>query len=182
MQYGLSIKATGESREFEGSKNKFSYFLKILLRCKRCKTLHEKFLFLAKKNAKKWRPYWIFGHRMAKKQNFQNRHIKFVECHTGKVHSKFQVPIMFSVQMNVPFVIFQNRDLKVLHVLYLQTNPDFQNIITQVRKNIFHAEFCIFNITTTSLKINKLVFGRAGPLTPTCGLNMKLKLGSRKIA
>ena len=25
---------------------------------------------------------------------------KFVECHTGKIHSKFQVPNMFPVQMN----------------------------------------------------------------------------------
>ena len=35
-----------------------------------------------------------FGHKMAKKQNFQNRYNKFVECHTGKVNSKFQVPSM----------------------------------------------------------------------------------------
>ena len=54
----------------------------------------------------KWRPYWICGHKMAKKPR------------TGKVHSKFQFPSMFSVQMNVPFVSFQYRDLKVLRLLY----------------------------------------------------------------
>ena len=42
---------------------------------------------------KKWRPYWIFGHKMTKKQNFQNRYIEFVKC-------------MFAVQMNVLLWIF----------------------------------------------------------------------------
>ena len=44
---------------------------------------------------------------------------------TGKLHYKFQVPSMFAVQMNVPFVSFQYRDFKALHVLYLQANPHF---------------------------------------------------------
>ena len=38
--------------------------------------------------------------------------------------------------MNVPFVIFQCRDLKVFRVVYLQVNRDFQNIITQAGENI----------------------------------------------
>ena len=89
------------------------------------------------KTAKKWRPYWIFCGFLAKKQNFKNRYIKSVEYHTGKVHSKFQVPNMFAVHMNVPFMKFQYRDLKVLRILYLQANPDFQKITTQARNSIF---------------------------------------------
>ena len=50
------------------------------------------------------------------KQNFKIRYTKFVLYHTGKVHSKFQVPNMFAV----------HNDLKVLGILYLQANPDFQ--------------------------------------------------------
>ena len=58
--------------------------------------------------------------------------------------------------MNVPFVSFQYRDLKVLRVLYLQANPDF----------------CILYISTRSLKITKLVFGPLKFLEapPPCGL------------
>ena len=66
-----------------------------------------------------------------------------MECHTGKVHYKFQVPSMFAVQMNVPLVIFQYRDLKVLQLLYLQTNPDFRKFITQATNNTFSCSFCI---------------------------------------
>ena len=39
--------------------------------------------------------------------------------------------------MNVPFVSFQCRDLKVFRVVYLQANRDLKKIITQSRKNIF---------------------------------------------
>ena len=39
--------------------------------------------------------------------------------------------------MNVPFVSFQYRDLKVFREVYSQANRDFQKIITQARKNIF---------------------------------------------
>ena len=46
-----------------------------------------------------------------------------------------------AVQMNVPFVTFQFRDLKVFRVVYLQANRDFQKIITQARKNIFSCGF-----------------------------------------
>ena len=53
-----------------------------------------------------------------------------------------------------------DRNLKVLRVLYLQANPDFQKIITQARNNIFHADFCI---STTSLEITQLVFGPPDP-------------------
>ena len=100
-------------------------------------------------------PIWppLFGRKMAKKKNFQNRYCKFVECHTGKMHSKFQVLSMLAVQINVPFVCFQYRDLKVLRVLYLQANSDFQKII------FLHADFCIFNISTISSEITKLFFG-----------------------
>ena len=69
-----------------------------------------------------------------------------------KVHPKFQVPSMFAVQINVPFVSFHYQDLKVLHVLYLQANPDFQKIITQARNSILHPDFCIFHISKSSLK------------------------------
>ena len=75
----------------------------------------------------------VLGYKMAKKQNLKNRYIKFVIYHTGKEHSKFQVPNMFAVHMNVPFVNVQYRDLKVLRKLYLQPNPDFQKIKTQAR-------------------------------------------------
>ena len=43
--------------------------------------------------------------------------------------------------MNVPFVTFQCRDLKVFRVVYLQANRDFQIFITQARKNIFSCGF-----------------------------------------
>ena len=43
--------------------------------------------------------------------------------------------------MNVPFMTFQCRDLKVFRVVYLQANRDFQKIITQARKNIFSCGF-----------------------------------------
>ena len=68
---------------------------------------------------------------------------------------EFQVPSMFAVQMNVPFVIFfLYRDLKVLRVLYLQAYPDLNKIhLTQTRNNIFHADFYIIYISTKSLKI-----------------------------
>ena len=35
--------------------------------------------------------------------------------------------LYLAVQMDVPFVTFQYRDLKVFRVLYLQGNRDFQN-------------------------------------------------------
>ena len=64
-----------------------------------------------------------------------------MEYHTGKVHSKFQAPYMFAVHMNVPFVKFQYRNYKVLHILYLQANPHFQKITTQAMNNIFSPGF-----------------------------------------
>ena len=36
------------------------------------------------------------------KNNSNSMYTKFVKCHTGKVHHKFQVPGMFVDQMNVP--------------------------------------------------------------------------------
>ena len=74
-----------------------------------------------------------------------------MECHTGKVHSKFQVPSMFAVQMNAPIVSFQHRNSKVFCVLYSQANPHFQKFITEARNNLLHL--------IRSLKIARLVFG-----------------------
>ena len=38
-------------------------------------------------------PFLAFSsHKMAKKQNFQNRYTKFVELHIEKLQTKFQVP------------------------------------------------------------------------------------------
>ena len=50
---------------------------------------------------------------------------------------------MFAVQMNVLSVGFQYHDLKVLRVLYLQANPDFQEFIAQAQatNNIFSCGF-----------------------------------------
>ena len=37
--------------------------------------------------------FWhVSSHEMAKKQNFQNSYIKFVELRTEKLQTKFQVP------------------------------------------------------------------------------------------
>ena len=65
--------------------------------------------FMGKKRAKiqYGRHFWqFFAHKMAKNQNFENRSATFVERHTRKVHAKFQVPSMYGVQMNVPFVLY----------------------------------------------------------------------------
>ena len=78
-----------------------------------------------------------------------------MKYYTGKVHSKFQVPNMFAVQMDVPFVNFQYSDLKVLLVLYLLANPDFQKIITLDMNNIFSFEFLHLN---ELVKNNKTCF------------------------
>ena len=43
--------------------------------------------------------------------------------------------------MNVPFMIFQCRYLKIFRVVYLDANRDVQKIITQARKNIFPCGF-----------------------------------------
>ena len=80
----------------------------------------------------------------------KNRYIKFVECHTGKIHSKFQVPNMFAVQcstvqMNVPFVKFHYRDLKVLPIPTVFTGKSrFSKKTTQARNNIFIQIFAFF--------------------------------------
>ena len=88
--------------------------------------------------------FWqFFGHNLAKMRNSQNPYSTFVKCQTRNVHSKFQVPSMFAVQMNVPFVSFQYCDLNVLRVLYLQANLDLKKIITQARSNIFSCGFLL---------------------------------------
>ena len=103
----------------------------------------------------------FFGHRLAKKQNCQNRYFtpNLWNATQGRytMHSKFEVPSMLSGQINVPFVSFQYRDLKVLCVLNLQANHDFQKFTTKAR-TFFRANFLIFYIPTRSLKITKLVF------------------------
>ena len=101
---------------------------------------------------------------MGKKQNFQNRYTKSLECHTGNVYSKFQVPCMFNFQINVTFVSFQYRNLKVLRVLYLQVNPDFRKFITQTWNNIYSCRFLhrlhLIEIFKKKFKkITKRVFG-----------------------
>ena len=69
--------------------------------------------------------------------------------------------------MNVHFVTIQYGELKVFRVLYLQTNSDFQKIITQTRKHIFHAVSYILCTSTRYFEINYLIFG-----PPLCGLNL----------
>ena len=121
--------------------------------------------------------FWqFFGHKMPKIQNFQNCLARSVEHHTRKVHSKFQVPNMFAVHMNVPFVKFQYRDLKVLRILYLQANPDFQKITTQARNNIFSCGFLHL------LHLNKLFRNNSTCFLtprPPCGLKAHL-IGYKK--
>ena len=46
-------------------------------------------------------------------QIFLNLYIRFVKGHTRKVHAKFQVPSMYGVQMNVPFVLFYKSHVQV---------------------------------------------------------------------
>ena len=57
---------------------------------------------------------WQFSsHKMAKKQNFRNR---YIELHAENLQTNFKsLAYMLSkrVQMNVHFVIFQYRNLKV---------------------------------------------------------------------
>ena len=71
-----------------------------------------------------------------------------VECHTGKVHSKFQVPNMFAVHMNVPFVKFQYWDLKVLRILYFQVLSQ-SGIWRKILLNFGHS---------TCLEMRRLLF------------------------
>ena len=49
----------------------------------------------------------VFAHKIAKKQNCQNLSTRFADLHISKVQSKFQVPSMYAVQMNVPFVLYK---------------------------------------------------------------------------
>ena len=65
---------------------------------------------------------------------------------------------MITVHMNVPFVKFQYRDLKVLRILYLQANPDFQKITTQARNNIFSCLFLHLLHHNELFKINITCF------------------------
>ena len=73
--------------------------------------------------------------------------------------------------MNVPFVTFQCRDLKVFRVVYLQANRDFQKIITQARKNIFHAVFYILCISTRSFKTTYNIVRLTRPYFPPVALS-----------
>ena len=58
--------------------------------------------------------------------------------------------------MNVPFVTFQCRDLKVFRVVYLQANRDLKKIITQARKNIFLCGF-LHLVYLSEIFQNKLI-------------------------
>ena len=51
-------------------------------------------------------------------QVYKNETIQLTSILKLKVYSKFQVPNMFAVQINVPFADLQNLVLKFLHVLY----------------------------------------------------------------
>ena len=55
----------------------------------------------------------IFAYKMPKIQKNLNLYIRFVKGHTRKVHAKFQVPSMYGVQMNVPFVLFYKSHVQV---------------------------------------------------------------------
>ena len=80
------------------------------------------------KTGQKWRPYWIFAHKMAKNQNFENSYIRFVELLTRKVHAKYQVPSMYAVQMNVPFVLYKKSRVKVRAPIVISHKPQFSKI------------------------------------------------------
>ena len=63
--------------------------------------------------------------------------------------------------MNVPFVTFKFRDLKVFRVVH------FQKIITQAGKNIFRAVIYILCISTRLFKMNLLdIWTLQTPLPP----------------
>ena len=67
---------------------------------------------------------------------------------------------MFAVQMNVPFVKFQYRDLKVLRILYLQANPRKDSFPIESSK-IFGKLFAQWKThcpKTSSFFYNKAVF------------------------
>ena len=58
--------------------------------------------------------FWqFFAHKMPKKQKFENSSARFLELLTRKVHAKFQVPSMYGVQMNVPFVLYEKPRFEV---------------------------------------------------------------------
>ena len=65
---------------------------------------------------------------MAKNQNFKNRSVRFVERHTRKVHAKFQVPSMYGVQMNVPFVLYEKSRFEVRAPIVITREPKFSKI------------------------------------------------------
>ena len=70
-----------------------------------------------------------------------NRYTKFVECHTGKVHSSFQVLSMFAVQMNVTFMSFQYHNLKVTCETGFCGYCISKRIIIQAKNNIYSCRF-----------------------------------------
>ena len=73
--------------------------------------------------------FWhVSSHKMAKKQNFQNRYIRFVELHTEKVQTKFQGPSMKAVQMNVPYVHFSGLRFEVFACTVITGKSRFSKI------------------------------------------------------
>ena len=65
--------------------------------------------------------------------------------------------------MNVPFVTFQFRDLKVSRVVLLLVNRDFQKIITRTRKNIFWCRLQHLSQLNEIFQISSTWFWDLGP-------------------
>ena len=73
--------------------------------------------------------FWqFFAHKKPKKQNIKNSSIRFVELLTRKVHAKFQVPSMYGVQMNVPFVLNEKSRFEVRAPIVITHEPRFSKI------------------------------------------------------
>ena len=73
--------------------------------------------------------FWqFFAHKMPKKQKFKNSSTRFLELLTRKVHAKFQVPSMYGVQMNVPFVLYEKSRFEVRAPIVITHEPRFLKI------------------------------------------------------
>ena len=75
---------------------------------------------------------------------------------------------MFVVKMNVPFVNVQYRDLKVLRIPTVLTGKS--GFFKKTYSYFFHADFCIFYIKTSSLKLTQIVFRPQDPPVALKGL------------
>ena len=73
--------------------------------------------------------FWqFFAHKMPKKQKFKNSSTRFVELLTRKVHAKFQIPSIYWVQMNVPFVLYEKSRFEVRAPIVITHEPQFSKI------------------------------------------------------